>query len=80
MIGTGCPPPGYRHETTAIPPIVDDAERVEHGPKTLRDEFAMVALRVVDNSARDKDVDLTPTQVAEDAYEIADAMMEARKK
>ncbi len=45
----------------------------EHDRKTLRDEFAQKAMKKLLP-------DGTPKQVAESAYEYADAMMEARKK
>lgn len=47
------------------------------GTKTLRDEFAMAALTGVVSV---HGVGLDPADVAEDAYAVADAMLEARGK
>ena len=41
--------------------------------KTLRDEFAMAALGGINTK------DFNPNEIAKKAYELADAMMEARK-
>jgi hypothetical protein len=57
---------------------VSDTPSARHraaGPKTLRDEFAIAALTgmiTADHEFTDR--------IAEETYEIADAMMEARKK
>jgi hypothetical protein len=49
-----------------------------HDRKTLRDEFAMAALKTM---LGDSDYfELSPDQMAVKAYRQADAMMEARKK
>lgn len=51
------------------------------GPvKTLRDEMAMAALTGIANNDFDFEEDWPATYIAERAYVIADAMMEARKK
>lgn len=65
--------------------VVDDSI---HGPsssqtKTLRDEFAMAAMGCM-NAGEVQDYcgteDLVPKQLALNAYEIADAMLEAREQ
>jgi len=50
---------------------------VIHYEKTLRDEFALSAMHrmLFDRNAFDNEMEL-----AEEAYKIADAMLEARKK
>lgn len=49
---------------------------LRHDVKTLRDEFAIAALTgILARSSRTQNDEA----VAEDAYEIADAMLEARK-
>jgi hypothetical protein len=46
--------------------------------KTLRDEFAMAALKAM--LGHSEYVELSPDQMAVEAYRQASAMMEARKK
>jgi hypothetical protein len=49
-----------------------------HDRKTLRDEFAMAALKAM--LGHSDYVELSPAQMAVEAYRQADAMMEARNK
>ena len=57
---------------------VESAEQAA-GEKTLRDEFAMSALTaIITQGAMNVEMDVLP--FVQDAYTIADAMLEARKK
>ncbi len=59
---------------------VSDTPPAENAPetKTLRDEFADTALKAM--LGHSDYVELSPAQMAVEAYRQADAMMEARKK
>lgn len=64
-----------RGTTNAQPPVIKGDE-----PKSLRDEFAMEAFKILlnDQSLRESD-DTFYEEVAKDAYGYADAAMDARR-
>ena len=53
----------------------------QEAPKSLRDEFAMRAMDMAyANHKQSGKTTITPDMIARAAYQVADAMMEARKK
>jgi hypothetical protein len=56
-----------------------DSEPAVEPPKTLRDEFAMAALQGMLANSNTSFADNSPTRIAAASYDLADAMLEARK-
>lgn len=62
-----------------IEPAADDAVKAYHPGMTMRDQFAMVAMHALIVTANKRSAEEAELWVGSAAYEIADAMMEARK-
>ncbi len=58
-------------------PFIDSASPLEHPGMTLRDYFAAKAMQGICSSAL-LNVDVGATAIADNAYEIADAMLNER--
>lgn len=62
-----------------IEPTRDDAVKAYHPGMTLRDMFAMVAMHALIVTAERRSAEEAELWVGSSAYEIADAILEARK-
>jgi len=62
-----------------IEPAADDAVKAYHPGMTIRDQFAMVAMHALIVTANKRSAEEAELWVGSAAYEIADAMLEARK-
>ena len=62
-----------------IEPNADDSIKAYHPGAALRDQFAMVAMHALIVTADKRSAEEAELWIGSAAYEIADAMMEARK-
>ena len=62
-----------------IEPAADDAVKAYHPGMTIRDQFAMVAMHALIVTANKRSAEEAELWIGSAAYEIADAMLEARK-